>query len=90
VGAAKGAKLGGSLRVFVEALDVVCKPLALPSKITVDVSGLELNQSVKVADLSLGEGVRPGLEPGVTLVSVEIAAKAGEDEEAEGGAAPAE
>ena len=86
VGTAKGTKLGGSLHVYYEALEVFCKPLSLPSKITVDVSNLDMNQGVKVADLGLGEGVRPTLEPGVTVVAVEVSSKSADGDEDAGGA----
>ena len=79
-GTAKGAKLGGTMHIFVESMDVICKPLALPSKITINVSDLDVNQAIKVGDLPLGEGVRSGLEASKTMVSVVLASK-GDGEE---------
>ena len=79
VGTAKGAKLGGELRAYYEHMDVFCKPLNLPKKIAVDVAGLEIGQSIHVADMVMPEGVRPGMDPAVAIVSVTVAASEGED-----------
>lgn len=61
-GTAKGTKLGGVLETFTEFVDVVGKPLSLPSKIAVDLTPLGLGQAVRVADLQLPEGVRAATE----------------------------
>ncbi|MDL2272081.1 50S ribosomal protein L25/general stress protein Ctc [Desulfovibrio sp. OttesenSCG-928-I05] len=83
VGTAKGTKLGAAMQVFVEAIDLICKPLALPSKITIDVTNLDVNQSIKVGALGLAEGVRAALDSSVTMVSVASSSKAEADEDGE-------
>ncbi len=82
VGTANGTKIGGVLENFFEHLDVLCKPLSLPSKIVVDVTELELGQSLRVEDLKLPEGVSAAVAGNPTVVSV----TSPEAEEAEEGA----
>ncbi len=83
-GTAVGTKLGGVLETFFESIDVFSKPLSLPSKITIDVTPIELGQSLRVGDLKLPDGVRAATDGNVTLVSVHTPSSA--DESAEGSA----
>jgi len=53
VGNSVGVKAGGVLQQMLRELDVECLPLDIPEAITVDVSTLEINQSVHVGDLKL-------------------------------------
>ncbi len=69
-GTAVGTKLGGVMETFFEHIDVFSKPLALPNKIIVDVTSVELGQTLRVGDLSLPEGVRAATDASVTLLSV--------------------
>ena len=69
-GTAKGSKLGGVLEVFFESVDVVGKPMDLPSKLIVDVTPLDLGESFRVADLILPEGVRPATDTARAIIRV--------------------
>ena len=53
VGNSAGVKLGGVLQQLLRELDIECLPLDIPEAITVDVTALEINQSVHVGDLKL-------------------------------------
>ncbi len=57
-GAPVGVKEGGILETLMRELEVECLPQLLPEVITLDISGLALNHSIHVRDLSLTEGVR--------------------------------
>ena len=48
---------GGQLEHGLRSLRLRCLPNAVPNAIEVDISGLALNQSLHVRDLSLGEGI---------------------------------
>lgn len=61
-GSAKGAKLGGVLETFLEFVDLIGKPLDIPSKLPVDVSPLSLGETLRVADLTMPQGVRPATD----------------------------
>ncbi len=56
--ACAGIKLGGFLRMVRRHLKVRCLPKDLPTEVSVDVSGLALNQSRRVKDLPIAAGVR--------------------------------
>lgn len=78
------------------ALEVLATPTTIPNELTVDISDLEINESVRVADIVLPAGVRTEVDPEeavavgtVTRSTLEAmaadeAAEAGED--GEGGA----
>jgi len=71
-GEAPAIKLGGSLTKVMHELEVTCRPSALPSHLTVDVSSLvDFDAQIKVKDIVLPEGVKTEVDPEevVALVS---------------------
>ncbi|HZU84457.1 MAG TPA: 50S ribosomal protein L25 [Polyangiaceae bacterium] len=89
VGKAEGVKLGGTLHQVFRTLEVACTPDKIPTKIDVNVEALGMGDALHVRDLSLGEGVRPLIDPGQTICTVTApkAEKAAEAAPAEGAAA---
>ena len=91
VGIPVGVVNGGELQHLKRDLKVSCLPSALPDSIDLDVSGLDIGNSLKVQDIKVPEGIEV-LDPGdvgvamvaVVKVSVPVA------EAAAGAAAPAE
>jgi len=69
-GKAKGIVLGGLLEVFRDSIEVVCKPLDVPSKIVIDVTDLDIGVNLHVADVKLPEGVRAVFEDNFAVVGV--------------------
>ncbi|MCX5747574.1 MAG: 50S ribosomal protein L25, partial [Proteobacteria bacterium] len=57
VGKPKGAIEGGQLRIILRSLTVRAKPAAIPVKLTVDVSPLEIGDVIHVSTIELPEGV---------------------------------
>ncbi|OGF51147.1 MAG: hypothetical protein A2231_10085 [Candidatus Firestonebacteria bacterium RIFOXYA2_FULL_40_8] len=57
VGEAPGVKLGGVLEQPLRQLRIKALPDKIPAAILVEVSGLNINDSIHVEDLKLGEGV---------------------------------
>lgn len=55
--AAPGIKAGGVISHFMNEVEVRCLPADLPEYIEVDLSRLEMNDSVHLADLKLAKGV---------------------------------
>ena len=97
-GSAIGVTLGGGiLDHATRELDVECLPNAIPEEFAVDVSALEIGDSIHVRDLVVPAGVEILNDPDVSIVSVvapaisEEAAPAEEEEAAvpEGADAPA-
>ena len=52
-----GIKRGGVLNVVRRAIELICSPNAIPESITVDLTGLEIGDSVHVSVIDLPEGV---------------------------------
>ncbi|MDR0452544.1 MAG: 50S ribosomal protein L25 [Treponema sp.] len=53
-----GVRNGGIFESPLHEIEVECLPANLPERINVDVSALDVNQSVHVRDLALGDGVK--------------------------------
>jgi large subunit ribosomal protein L25 len=71
VGVANGVKnFGGLLEQSLRALEVECLPRDLPDKITVDVSALNIGDSIHVRDIQLPTGVTAKTQPDLTAFSV--------------------
>jgi large subunit ribosomal protein L25 len=83
-----GVKVEGGLLDFVtRELEIECLPADIPEKITVDVSELGMNQSIRVSDLKIPEKVTMLSEPDLVVVHV-VPPRA--EEEVAAAAAPAE
>jgi large subunit ribosomal protein L25 len=92
-GSPVGVRDGGVLETPLHDIEVECLPKDLPERITVDISGLNVNQSIHVRDLVLGDGVKlvSGEDQVVALVKFAKAeAAAAETGEAAAETAPAE
>lgn len=79
---------GGILDFQVRELHVECLPGAIPDSIDIDVSGLHVNQYVRISDLTLPEGVKvlddeDRVVASVALARAEVSAAEGEEDAAE-------
>jgi large subunit ribosomal protein L25 len=84
-GTPKGAKTGGKVEIYREIIDILCKPAALPQKILVDISGLDVGQGLRIADLALPEGVRARYDVNFAVLTVNLPGSGkGENEEGAG------
>jgi large subunit ribosomal protein L25 len=71
VGVANGVKnFGGLLEQSLRTLEVECLPRDLPDKITVDVSALNIGDSIHVRDIQLPAGVAAETQADLTAFSV--------------------
>src|SRR6184192_1318181 len=71
VGTAVGVKtFGGLLEQSLRALAIECLPGDLPDRITVDVSQLNIGDSIHVRDIQFPQGVTPKVQPDLTAFSV--------------------
>lgn len=82
VGQAIGASSGGVVQTVLNELTVSCLPHHIPTEITVDVSDLDIGDTITVADLKLPAEVEAVTEAEETVVSV-LAPQQTETEEAE-------
>jgi large subunit ribosomal protein L25 len=69
-GTPAGVKLGGVLDQTMRELTVEVDPSNIPNHIDIDVSGLELGQSIHVSDVPLAEGVTVLDDPDTTICVV--------------------
>jgi len=93
IGKAVGVTNGGNLHQSMHMVPIAAKPAAIPTKLEVDVSALDIGDALHASDLKLGEGVRVVLDAKEAIASV-VAPKAEKVEEVAAapveGAVPAE
>jgi len=78
-GAAPGIRRGGVLNVVRHRISVDCLADEIPEKIVVDLTGLDINDSLHISAVSMPEGVHPTIKRDFTIAT--IAAPAGVKEE---------
>jgi large subunit ribosomal protein L25 len=69
-GSAPGVRIGGLLQQSLDALEIRCLPDSIPDTVEVDISTLEIGDSVHVSDLALPEGVEVLVDGDRTVCSV--------------------
>jgi large subunit ribosomal protein L25 len=70
IGAAPGVKAGGILQHALDELEVSCLPDAIPDRIEVDISSLDIGDSIHVHELNVPEGVEVESDADRTVCSV--------------------
>jgi large subunit ribosomal protein L25 len=70
VGKAEGVVRGGILQPIVREIEVECLPLDIPAYFDVDVSRLDIGDSVHIEELTMPEGVTAVAESNLALVAV--------------------
>ena len=86
-----GIKLGGVLQLIETSLEVVCRADSIPQEIQLDVSALDIGESVHLSSVQLPEGVRSAVtNRDLTIVSVVSTrtSNTAADEAADAAAAP--
>jgi large subunit ribosomal protein L25 len=87
-GEAPGVKAGGVVEQYVHAIEITCLPDDLPETIELDISKLELGDSLHVGEVAYPKGVRPTHAADVVIVHIGRAG-AGAEPEAEAAATAA-
>jgi len=94
-----GLKRGGVLNVVRREIELTCPADAIPAEITLDLAGLDINDSLHISQMALPEGVQPTITDrdftiatisSPTVTPAEEEEEAVEAEEAEAEAAEAE
>ena len=78
-GESPGVKSCGVLQMVVREIPVSCLPTDIPSKLVVDVSQLEVGDSIKIQEVELPEKVSHSTEENYAIIS--IVGRAPEEEE---------
>ncbi len=91
-GKSKGVELGGMLQIIRREVEVLCLPDRIPESLVVDITDLDLGDSLHVKDIPLGEDIEIPADVNftvLTILSPKVEAAA-EEEEAEEGEEAAE
>ncbi|RQW85102.1 MAG: 50S ribosomal protein L25 [Geobacter sp.] len=67
---AKGIKDGGIQDLVMHEIEIECLPGQIPEHVEVDVSGLEIGESLHVSDLILPSGLKVLDDPSATIVNI--------------------
>lgn len=89
LGEAPGVKAGGVIEQYVHAIEITCLPDDLPDTIDIDISKLELGDSLHIGDIQYPTGVRPAQSADVVIVHIGRAGSGAESETTAESAAPA-
>jgi large subunit ribosomal protein L25 len=80
-----GLKRGGTLNIVRHTVELSCPADQIPEEVRVDLTGLDIGDSVHISSVALPEGVRPTIHRDFTIVT--IVAPSGLKSEAEAGPA---
>ena len=83
VGEPEGVKMGGILEQLLHEVTVRCLPTNIPEQIEVDVSGLQIGDSLHISDLEPPEGVEIIEEADTAVVHIAAPRIVEEEQEAE-------
>lgn len=86
--ASPGLKRGGVLNIVRHDIEVVCSPDNIPKDITLDLTGMDIGDSIHINDVKLPEGVKPIIhERNFTVASIAPPTVVRTETAGEGGAA---
>lgn len=88
IGRAQGVELGGVLQIIRRELEVLCLPGDIPAAFEVDITNLDIGDSIHVEDIPHAEGVEIPADVNFTVITV-LSPKMEAEEEEEGEAAEA-
>ena len=77
-----GLKRGGTLNVVLHEVLVACHADQIPDEIMVDLTGLEIGDTIRVSDLKLPKGVEAAVDADATVATVATASVMAEADEA--------
>lgn len=81
-GKSKGVELGGLLQIIRHDLEVLCYPDKIPESIEVDITDMDIGDSIHVEEIPLGEHIEIPADINFTVVTV-LSPKVEEEEEEE-------
>jgi len=70
IGSAPGVQEGGVLTFAFRQLSVSCLPLLIPEEIQIDISGMNIGDTIRVGDIALDEEIENLEDPQTQIVSV--------------------
>jgi large subunit ribosomal protein L25 len=88
-GESPGLKKGGVLNIVRHSMELICPADSIPNEIIVDVSKLDINESVHVSKLDMPKGVKPTIARDFTIASIVAPTSVLEEQRAAAAAASA-
>ena len=79
-----GLKEGGTLNVVRYSIEVKCPAGDIPDNITVDVSAMEIGDSIHISEVDLPKGVKPSISDRDFTIATIVASRAAIEEETDG------
>ncbi len=70
-GSSIGVKEGGIFQYGLRNLEIECLPGQIPDAVMVDITALNINESIHVRDIKLAEGIRILTDPDATVATVQ-------------------
>jgi large subunit ribosomal protein L25 len=86
---APGLKRGGVLNVVQHELELVCDAAHIPNEIHIDLTGLDIGDSIHISQVKLPEGTTPAIDDRDFTIATVVAPSAMKAEEEEAAAADA-
>lgn len=83
-GTPEGTRAGGRLDVVLYEAHVRCTPAKIPESIQIDVSGLDIGESLRLGDIALPDGIELLANPKTIVCHVATTRASLEDEDEEG------
>lgn len=80
-GASPGLKRGGVLNIVRHEIEVVCSVSAIPDSFLIDLTGLDIGNSVHISKVTMPPGVRPTIARDFTVASIAAPTVAAIEEE---------
>jgi large subunit ribosomal protein L25 len=77
-GVSKGVKMGGILEEYVRDLEIECLPKDLPEAFYIDISDLDIGDSIHVKDIPVGEEIRVLSNPEQVVLTIGMPSKIAE------------
>ncbi len=69
-GVAPGIKAGGLLQIIRRELELICRPVDVPETVCIDISNLNIGDSIHVKDIDLGEHIQIPHEVNFTVITL--------------------
>ena len=82
-GEAVGVKEGGVMQTVLHELEITCLPNSIPESVSIDVSELQVGESLAVSEVKLPKGVSTSVDSEMIIVSILAPQKEELDEDAE-------
>ncbi len=69
-GKSKGLELGGTLQIVRRELDVLCLPLKVPESIEVDITGIDIGESIHIDEIPIEDDIEIPFDKNFTVVTM--------------------